>query len=130
MREYNDLGSFLKYIRKIKGLSLRKLANKIEIAHSTISDIERGITRIQKTHIEKILELLDLDEHEIKDFLFYATLNRSDIYDSAIKYLVEKRMIHDFIYNLSKSGFTETEISKITKSFYEILSENGVGCYE
>lgn len=125
MSNYYDLGSFLRYIRKTRKLSLRNLSKELNIAHSTISDIERGVTRIQKIHIDKFINYMGFNDQEMRDFLLYVTLNRSDIYDPTMKFITTKRVLYDFIQRLSRSGFSDQDINKITKSFYEMLDEYG-----
>lgn len=57
------IGEFLKSKRKEKGYSLRRLAIKIGISHSTIADVERGSIHKKET-IEKIAEGLLMTKQE------------------------------------------------------------------
>jgi transcriptional regulator with XRE-family HTH domain len=62
------IGKRLQQLRKAKGLSQEKLAEKIEISVNSLSRIERGLTYMSFPNIEKLTKILDIDIYEL--FLF------------------------------------------------------------
>lgn len=57
------IGEFLKEKRNEKGLSLRQLAYKIKLSHTSISDIEKGVIK-KESSILKIISALNLTNSE------------------------------------------------------------------
>lgn len=57
------IGDYLKEKRKEKGLSLRQLAYKINLSHTNISDIEKGVIK-KESSILRILGALNLTPEE------------------------------------------------------------------
>ncbi|MBM7607244.1 transcriptional regulator with XRE-family HTH domain [Lysinibacillus composti] len=61
----NTLGEKIMTARKIKGLSLRELGNKIGMSHSQLSRVERGLNNPSNSLLKKIADELDLDMEEL-----------------------------------------------------------------
>jgi len=57
-----ELGSLISSMRKKKGITQRELGNLVGIAQTQISCIEKGITNSRMETLQKICEVLDLDE--------------------------------------------------------------------
>lgn len=51
--------------RRAKGLSQQQLAEKLGVHWTTISKLERGITRLDFDWVDKVCQALDVEEHEI-----------------------------------------------------------------
>lgn len=64
--ELMNLGQYIRAIREQKGLLLREVAARLEIDTAMISKIERGEKTCKKEHLEKLSELLDIPEKELK----------------------------------------------------------------
>lgn len=56
-----QLGKAIRLLRKQRGLSIEKLAQKADITVSYVSDIQRGIRNPTWEMIRKIAEALDID---------------------------------------------------------------------
>ena len=56
-----SLGLLIRRLRKAKGLSLRKLAEQVDVTFVNISHIENGKVTTSKTIIEQIAKAVDYD---------------------------------------------------------------------
>lgn len=63
-------GEILKKLRISKGVSLRKLADMINVSATYLSDVERGLRKpLSSDHLDKIAEILNLCGRE-RELLF------------------------------------------------------------
>lgn len=60
-----EFGANLRRVRENKGLSLRELAHRADIATNTVNRIEQGITDTSMTTIVRIAEALGVDPGEL-----------------------------------------------------------------
>ncbi len=79
-----QLGKRIQELRKIRGLSQEKLAEKIDIAINTMSNIERGNAFMTSVTLEKIVDILNVTPREL--FTFEKEVNKQDLY----KYIMLK----------------------------------------
>ena len=85
------LGKMIRNLRKEKGLSLRKLAEVVDVSYVNISHIENGRFKTSKKVLKQIAEALDYD----KDELFAL----ADTIDEEIEEIIRKipKVIPDFL---------------------------------
>lgn len=75
----NKFGEFVKAKRTEKGISLRKLAEELEIVPAYMSDIEKGRRYPpDKEKIYKIAEVLTLDQEETDTLFDLAAYSRAN----------------------------------------------------
>ena len=79
MNLQKQLGKRIQELRKIKGLSQEKLAEKIDIAINTMSNIERGNAFMTAITLEKIINVLNVSPREL--FTFEKETNKKDLYN-------------------------------------------------
>lgn len=63
-----NLGLKIKNLRQSAGMSQEKLAEKLEIAINTLSNIERGNAFMTSNTLEKISNIFGIDYSELFDF--------------------------------------------------------------
>lgn len=63
-----NLGLKIKSLRKLAGMSQEKLAEKLEIAINTLSNIERGNAFMTSNTLEKISNIFGISYSELFDF--------------------------------------------------------------
>ncbi|MCM3389227.1 helix-turn-helix domain-containing protein [Ureibacillus chungkukjangi] len=61
----NALGEKIMISRKVKGLSLRELGNRIGMSHSQLSRVERGVSNPSNSLLKKIADELELKVEEL-----------------------------------------------------------------
>lgn len=61
---YDSLRSWLKAKRKEKGLSIRALAEKLELTHTVVGKIEHGDRKIDFIEFIEFCRALEVDPHE------------------------------------------------------------------
>lgn len=76
------LGLRIKTLRKIAGMSQETLAEKLDIATSTLSNIERGNAFMTSNTLEKISTIFGLDYSELFDFS--AETDCEKLYDNIL----------------------------------------------
>ena len=59
------LGKLIRKLRKKKGLSLRKLAEKVDISYVNIAHIENGRSGASRKVIQKLAKALDYDTDKL-----------------------------------------------------------------
>ncbi len=85
-----SLGKRIQELRKLKGLSQEVLAEKINIATNTMSNIERGNAFMTASTLEKIVAVLETTPSEL--FLIKSDNYKEDTY----KHIVSKiKLIKD-----------------------------------
>ena len=62
------LGQKIKNLRKVAGMSQETLAEKLNIATNTLSNIERGNAFMTSSTLEKISHILQIEYSELFDF--------------------------------------------------------------
>lgn len=94
------IGEYLKEKRNEKGLSLRQLAYKIKLSHTSISDIEKGVIK-KESSILKIISALNLTNPEKEKALqlLVEELTPADLQDDVLDY--KKALI---VQNNSNAG--------------------------
>ncbi len=88
-----SFGQSLRYIRKMQGLSIRKVAKEVNRTPTYISDIERGNNKPpEKNLMEKLMTALALQEEEIElqNYLFdLAAQERGGVSEDIVDYIME-----------------------------------------
>ena len=85
------LGKMIRKLRKAKGLSLRKLAEVVDVSFVNIAHIENGRVKTSKKVLKQIAEALDYDRDEL-----FAL---ADTIDEEIEDIIRKipKIIPDFL---------------------------------
>ena len=85
------LGKMIRKLRKEKGLSLRKLAEVVDVSYVNISHIENGRFKTSKKVLKQIAEALDYDRDEL-----FAL---ADTIDEEVEDIIRKipKIIPDFL---------------------------------
>lgn len=106
------IGEYLKNKRNEKGLSLRQLASAIDVSHTNISDIEKGVIKKEST-ILKIISALNLtdDEKKIALKLLLVESTPKDLQDDIFS--LKERLI---IQNNSNKG--DIVVGNNTKTYF------------
>ena len=73
--DYVSIGKRIQLKRKSNGITQERMAESISVTVGYISQIERGITKVNLDTLSKVAEILDCD---ITDFLGGMTQNTSD----------------------------------------------------
>lgn len=63
-----NLGQKIKNLRKVAGMSQETLAEKLNIATNTLSNIERGNAFMTSSTLEKISNIFQIEYSELFDF--------------------------------------------------------------
>ena len=92
-----DLGKMINQIRKERQLTLKSVAQKLEIDLSMLSKIENGERQIQKHMLKALSEILDLD-YRLLQIKFLSKKIQDEFSDEPYF----KEAIQDFISNLPK----------------------------
>jgi transcriptional regulator with XRE-family HTH domain len=105
-----DLGSTLKKIREVKGLSQKELAGLLEMPQPQYSRIESGKTDPSFTAVAKIAKALDISLAEL--------FNVDDVFKDANSYdktLIEKVRLMDMLDDAEKKSLFHIVDSLIAK---------------
>lgn len=86
-----DFGQALRFLREKQGMTIRKVAKAVDKTPTYISDIERGNNKPpEKELIEKILNVLEIQEMEIQCYLYdLAARKRGGIPGDMVDYIME-----------------------------------------
>ena len=84
MNIQKQLGKRIQELRKLRGYSQEKFAEKIDIAINTMSNIERGNAFMTSSTLEKIIKTLKITPAEL--FTFTKEERKTDVY----KYIISK----------------------------------------
>lgn len=95
-----NIGPTIKKLRKQKGLNQKEFSAAIDISQTALSQIETGLTKPQKTTLNKICEELNVPEQ----VLILLSLEESDVPE-------KNKDLYDTLYPAVKDF--------ITKIFYE-----------
>jgi transcriptional regulator with XRE-family HTH domain len=119
----NPFGSYLKQVRRLHGKTQKELADAIGKHVMLISGMESGKNNPppQREALIKMMDTLELDEKEQKEFLDMAALQKNTLPNDIVDYVMENALLRKFIRTAQQR--------KIPDSFYlkliEIIS-NGV----
>lgn len=61
----NDLGERLKKLRNKQGISIRELAERVDMGYTNVSNIETGKVNPKYTTLVKLAEALEVDPREL-----------------------------------------------------------------
>ncbi len=100
-------GKILKKIRKENDDSLRGLGEKIDVAFSYIDKIERGLSPINKTILEKLIKQYPLRKTELIKAYLNEVIPENEI--EYIKNIFEKKGNIGDIYEILLSRLTKEE---------------------
>ena len=105
MNLQKQLGKRIQELRKQRGLSQEQLAEKIDIANNTMSNIERGNSFMTAPTLERIMDVLCVSPREL--FTFTDENDADDVYR----------------YILLKIKFAKNDISKLStvKAFLDAI---------
>ncbi|MBE7710887.1 MAG: helix-turn-helix transcriptional regulator [Cyanobacteria bacterium SIG31] len=99
-----QLGKRIQYLRKQRGFSQEKFAEAIDIATTSLSYIETGRGFMSLTTLEKMTEVLDVELHEI--FQFISIKTNDEMYDYLIKKITDIKDDNDklkTVYSILKN---------------------------
>ena len=98
-----DFGKYLEEKRKSRNYTLRLFAKRINISYTYLADIEKGRSKAFKFEIlNKIIEVLQLDEKETDIFYDLAGKSRETIPPDIEEYLKENKEIIKEIRRIKK----------------------------
>ena len=107
MDKLETFGEVLKKIRKENDDSLRGLGEKIDVAFSYIDKIERGLSPINKTILEKLIKQYPLRKTELIKAYLNEVIPENEI--EHIKNIFEKKENIGDIYEILLSRLTKEE---------------------
>ena len=83
-----DFGEYLSQKRKEKNFTIRKLANKLEISFTYLSDVEKGRAKAFKQEIlKKIIQVLQLNKEETDTLNDLAGESQNTVAPDVAEYL-------------------------------------------
>lgn len=98
-----DFGKYLEEKRKSRNYTLRLFAKRINISYTYLADVEKGRSKAFKFEIlNKIIEVLQLDEKETDIFYDLAGKSRETIPPDIEEYLKENKEIIKEIRRIKK----------------------------
>ena len=98
-----DFGEYLEEKRKSKNYTLRLFARRVNISYTYLADIEKGRSKAFKFEIlNKIVEVLQLDEKETDMFYDLAGKSRNTIPPDIEEYLKENQEIIEEIRRIKR----------------------------
>ena len=98
-----DFGKYLEEKRKSRNYTLRLFAKRINISYTYLANIEKGRSKAFKFEIlNKIIEVLQLDEKETDIFYDLAGKSRETIPPDIEEYLKENKEIIKEIRRIKK----------------------------
>lgn len=113
-----ELGKFIRKKRKEQGLRLEDLADE-HISTATISNIERGVTRVNKEKIVYLLNQLKLDLHEVRQMILADSENQEYIQlklmaTETMLFLGKNNQALRFLSALPTASFTPQQVLTCT----------------
>lgn len=98
-----DFGEYLEEKRKSKNYTLRLFARRVNISYTYLADIEKGRSKVFKFEIlNKIVEVLQLDEKETDMFYDLAGKNRDTIPPDIEEYLKQNKELIEEIRRIKR----------------------------
>ncbi|WP_427108467.1 helix-turn-helix domain-containing protein [Lysinibacillus xylanilyticus] len=117
-----EIGTFIKEKRKAKSLTLRELANSINLSHSYLSQIENGQRKASPELLEKLSKVLDVEYMHLLEEAGYIRLQEYD--ESYIEFLnIEefRKMEFPDIEEYLKSNQVYFSKKKLNKAHRELI---------
>ena len=114
----NKFGDFISEKRKAKQISLRKMADMLELSPAYWSDIEKG--RRNPPNIEKIkeiAEILGISNNEVDDLIDMASYDRDEMPMDFPKYIREDELVRVALRKARKN--MDEGKSQVTKKAWE-----------
>ena len=111
-----NFGEFIKDKRTNKGISLREMASKLNIAPSYLSDIEKG--RRYAPDKEKIIEIADIlgIHSEERDLLFdLAGKSKDTVSPDLPEYIMENEKVRVLLRKAKDKQITDDKLERIIK---------------
>ena len=137
-----EIGTFIKEKRKAKSLTLRELANSINLSHSYLSQIENGQRKASPELLEKLSKSLDVDymqllekagyiseenitltKEEEEAFEAAAFLKTSEELYTINQQLAESKSVEDKKLLIERRESLEKQISNQWKHYDELLKD-------
>jgi len=120
----SKFGDFIKEKRKEKRLSLRKMAEQLDISPSYWSDIEKGRRNPpQLDMIEKIVNVLNLSEDEKDQIIDLASEERGEIPMDLPSYINSSEIAKVALRKASKIEGENKKLDEAWKKFIEEINE-------
>ena len=114
-----DFGHSLRIVRINQGLTIRKVAETVDVTATYISDIERGNNKPpNKQLMEKIFDALDLQDVKIKYHLYdLAAEKRGGVPEDIVEYIKKNNSLRMVIRTIQhqngEDGFWAEYLNKI-----------------
>ncbi|MGA8941681.1 MAG: tetratricopeptide repeat protein [Thermoactinomyces sp.] len=108
--EMSEIGKFIRKVRKEKGLRLEDLADE-HISTATISNIERGVSHVNKDKVLYLMSKLELDLNEIPEMIEKdtETLESMQVKFAAIETMIQMGMPQralSLLSNISEESYS------------------------
>lgn len=108
--EMSEIGKFIRKVRKEKGLRLEDLADE-HISTATISNIERGVSHVNKDKVLYLMSKLELDLNEIPEMIEKdtETLESMQVKFAAIETMIQMGMPEralSLLSNISEESYS------------------------
>ena len=105
----DKFGTYVRNRRTELGISLRDMAEKLEITPAYLSDIERGNRKAPIDHLEKLAILLGVEESEMEFFVDLSGCTHSN-WPELNEYLAENKSARDFMRLAKNMGLSGEEV--------------------
>ena len=105
----DKFGTYVRNRRTELGISLRDMAEKLEITPAYLSDIERGNRKAPIDHLEKLAVLLGVEESEMEFFVDLSGCTHSN-WPELNEYLAENKSARDFMRLAKNMGLSGEEV--------------------
>lgn len=120
----SKFGDFIKEKRKEKRLSLRKMAEQLDISPSYWSDIEKGRRNPpQLDMIEKIVNVLNLSEEEKDQIIDLASEERGEIPMDLPSYINSSEIAKVALRKASKVEGENKRLDEAWRNFIKEINE-------
>lgn len=98
-----DFGEYLEEKRKSRNYTIRLFARRVNISYTYLADVEKGRSKAFKLEIlNKIIEVLQLDEKETDMFYDLAGKNRDTIPPDIEEYLKQNKELIEEIRRIKR----------------------------
>lgn len=113
-------GAYVKEKRSQIGISLRELAQRLDITPSYLSDIEKGRRNApEKRIIEKLIGVLEIPELELPMFYDLAGQTKSEVPPDLPAYINENDKIRALLRTAKKNNTSDKTLEEIIKMIEE-----------
>lgn len=113
------LGKFLRKLRIDRGELLKDMAGKLDVTVSFLSSVENGKKKMPSAWNQKICELYNLDENQIKEFT-QAIADSEDKVELYLKDTADKKRYVAVSFARKFTDFSDRQLEQLMK----ILEEN------